>query len=146
MELKNSKTFEELKKAFAGESKTRMRYLYFAAQADIEGYSDAASVFRTIADGEMGHAHGHLEFLETIYDPVTGKPIGTTDANLKSSITGEIHEYSEFYPNAAKVAREEGFNEIAEWFEIIAKAEQTHAKRFQEELDKLEKQEAHPAL
>lgn len=146
MELKNSKTFEELKKGFAGESKTRMRYLYFAAKADIEGYSDAASVFRTIANGEMGHAHGHLEFLETVCDPVTGKPIGTTDANLKSSIAGEIHEYSEFYPNAAKAAREEGFNEIAEWFEIIAKAEQTHAKRFKEELDKLEKQEAHPAL
>jgi len=138
MKLKDSKTFKELKAVFVCESKTMLRYLYFAAQADIEGHSDAAAAFRSIANGELAHAHGHLEFIKNVQDPITGEPIGTTIDNLKSSLTGEKEEYSLVYPHAAKIAREEGFHEIADWFETLTKAEQTHEKRFQKELDKFD--------
>jgi rubrerythrin len=137
MSLKGSKTEQNLKDAFAGESQANRRYLYFAGKADIEGLPDIATVFRSTADGETGHAHGHLEYLEETGDPATGEPIGPTDANLKASIAGETHEYTDMYPGMAKAAREEGFDEIADWFETLAKAEKSHAGRFQKALDSL---------
>jgi len=138
MDLKGSKTEQSLKDAFAGESQANRRYLYFAAKADIEGYNDAATVFRSTAEGETGHAHGHLEYLEASGDPATGMPFGSTDANLKTAIAGETHEYTDMYPGMAKMAREEGFEEIADWFETLAKAERSHANRFQKMLNDLE--------
>ena len=137
MSLKGSKTEENLKAAFAGESQANRRYLYFAQKADIEGYNDVSAVFRSTAEGETCHAHGHLEYLESVGDPATGEPIGTTDLNLKAAIAGETHEYSDMYPGMAKAAREEGFDEIAEWFETLAKAERSHANRFQKALDSM---------
>ena len=134
--LKNSKTEENLKAAFAGESQANRRYLYFAQKADIEGYNDVSAVFRS-TEGETGHAHGHLEYLEEVGDPATGKPIGTTEDNLRAAIAGETHEYTDMYPGMARTAREEGFEEIAEWFETLAKAEKSHAGRFQKALDAL---------
>jgi rubrerythrin len=113
------------------------RYLYFAQKADVEGHNDVAAVFRSTAEGETGHAHGHLEYLEEVGDPATGEPIGATDANLKASIAGETHEYTDMYPGMAKTARGEGFDEIADWFETLAKAEKSHAGRFQKALDTL---------
>ena len=135
--LKNSKTEQNLKDAFAGESQANSRYLYFAKKADVEGYNDVSMVFRSTAEGETGHAHGHLEFLEETGDPATGEPIGTTDKNLKAAIAGETHEYTDMYPGMAKTARDEGFGEIADWFETLAKAEKSHAGRFQKALDSL---------
>src|SRR6202046_250839 len=135
--LKNTKTWENLKEAFAGESQANRRYLYFAQKADVEGHNDVASVFRSTAEGETGHAHGHLEYLEEVGDPATGLPIGETKLNLKSAVAGETHEYSEMYPGMAKAAREEGFGEIADWFETLAKAERSHANRFQEAMDNI---------
>ena len=137
MSLKGTKTEQNLKDAFARDSQANRRYLYFAEQADIEGHADVAQVFRSTADGETAHARGHLEFLKTFGDPATDEPIGTTDANLKSAIAGETHEYTELYPNMAKTAREEGFNDIADWFETLAKAERAHSGRFQKALDQL---------
>jgi rubrerythrin len=133
--LKGTKTEDNLKEAFAGESQANRRYLYFAQKADIEGYNDVAAVFRSTAEGETGHAHGHLEFLEETGDPATGEPIGDTVLNLKSSIAGETHEYTDMYPGMARTAREEGFDEIADWFETLAKAEKSHAGKFQKTLD-----------
>ncbi|HUO01183.1 MAG TPA: rubrerythrin family protein, partial [Rhizomicrobium sp.] len=115
------------------------RYLYFAQKADVEGHNDVATVFRSTAEGETGHAHGHLEYLEEVGDPATGEPIGPTDANLKASIAGETHEYTDMYPGMARTARQEGFEEIADWFETLAKAEKSHAGRFQKALDTLGK-------
>ncbi len=135
MELSNSKTLENLKEAFAGESQANRRYLYFAAKADIEGENDVAAVFRSTAEGETGHAHGHLEYMEEVGDPVTGLPIGSTADNLKAAIHGETHEYTDMYPGMAKTAREEGFDEIADWFDTLARAERSHANRFQKSLD-----------
>jgi rubrerythrin len=137
MSLKGTKTEENLKAAFAGESQANRRYLYFAQKADVEGFNDVAAVFRSTAEGETGHAHGHLEYLEAVGDPATGLPIGPTQANLKASIAGETHEYTDMYPGMAKTARDEGFDEISDWFETLAKAERSHANRFQKALDAL---------
>ncbi len=133
--LKGTKTEENLKAAFAGESQANRRYLYFAQKADVEGFNDVAAVFRSTAEGETGHAHGHLEYLEEVGDPATGEPIGDTASNLRASVAGETHEYTDMYPGMAKEAREEGFDEIATWFETLAKAERSHAGRFQKALD-----------
>jgi rubrerythrin len=128
--LKGTKTHQNLKDAFAGESQANRRYLYFAKVADVEGYSEVASNFRETAEGETGHAHGHLDYLKQVGDPATDLPIGDTILNLKASIEGETHEYTDMYPGMAKSAREEGFKEIADWFETLAKAEKSHAGRF----------------
>ena len=128
--LKDSKTFENLKAAFAGESQANRRYLYFAKAADVEGYPEVAMNFRETAEGETGHAHGHLDYLKSVGDPATGLPIGDTTQNLKAAIEGETHEYTDMYPGMAKAARQEGFSEIADWFETLARAEKSHAGRF----------------
>lgn len=137
MSLEGTKTLENLKEGFAGESQANRRYLYFARQADVEGYPDVAGVFRSTAEGETGHAFGHIEFMEEVGDPVTGKAIGDTESNLGSAIVGETYEFTEMYPGFARTAREEGFDEIAEWFEMLARAEKSHAGRFQKALDDL---------
>jgi rubrerythrin len=129
-ELKGTKTHTNLKDAFAGESQANRRYLYFAKQADVEGFPDIAGLFRDTAEGETGHAHGHLDYLKKVGDPATDLPIGETADNLKAAIAGETHEYTDMYPGMAKAAREEGFPEIADWFETLAKAEKSHAGRF----------------
>jgi rubrerythrin len=128
--LKGTKTHENLKEAFAGESQANRRYLYFAKQADVEGFPDISGLFRDTAEGETGHAHGHLDYLKEVGDPATGLPIGDTQSNLEAAIAGETHEYTDMYPGMAKTAREEGFSEIADWFETLAKAEKSHAGRF----------------
>jgi len=137
--LKGTKTHDNLKNAFAGESQANRRYLYFARRADIEGYTDIGGLFRDTSEAETGHAFGHLDFLSKVGDPATGLPIGETDKNLKAAVQGETYEYSEMYPGFAKSARDEGFAEIAEWFETLAKAEKSHAGRFQKALDTLGK-------
>lgn len=136
-ELKGSKTQENLKEAFARESQANRRYLYFAQKADIEGQPDAAGLFRSVAEGETGHAFGHLDFLAELGDPATGEPVGSTEDNLKSAIAGETYEYTEMYPDFAKTARDEGFDEVAEWLETLARAEKSHAGRFLQALESL---------
>jgi rubrerythrin len=103
----------------------------------VEGQNDVAAVFRSTAEGETGHAHGHLEYLEPCGDPATGLPFGATRANLETAIAGETHEYTDMYPGMARDAREEGFEEISDWFETLAKAERSHANRFKKALDAL---------
>jgi rubrerythrin len=133
-QLKGTKTHQNLKDAFAGESQANRRYLYFAKAADIEGYPDVAGLFRDTAEGETGHAHGHLDYLKKVGDPATDLPIGDTADNLKAAVAGETHEYTDMYPGMAKTARDEGFPEIADWFETLAKAEKSHAGRFSQGL------------
>ena len=136
--LAGSQTFTNLKDAFAGESQANRRYLYFAKQADVEGHPDIAGLFRDTAEGETGHAHGHLEYLKQVGDPATGKPIGNTRLNLAAAVAGETHEFTEMYPGYAKTARTEGYEEIAEWFETLARAEKSHAGRFTKGLASLD--------
>jgi rubrerythrin len=135
--LKGTETEQNLKDAFAGESRANHRYVDFAQKADVEGFNDAAAVFRSTAEGETGHAHGHLEYLEEVGDPAAGKPIGPTGDNLRAAIASETHKYTDMYPGMARAARQEGFDEIADWFETLAKAGRSHAGRFQKALDAL---------
>ncbi|MGH8279366.1 MAG: rubrerythrin family protein [Gammaproteobacteria bacterium] len=137
--LKGTRTEENLKRAFAGEAQANRRYVYFAARADIEGYNDASAAFRVTAESETSHANGHLEYLEQVGDPLTDLPIGSTRDNLKAAIAGETHSYTATYPDMARVAREEGLDEIADWFETLARAERAHARRFQKALEEIEK-------
>jgi rubrerythrin len=135
--LKGTETEQNLKEAFASEIQAIRRYLYFAQKAEAEGLNDVAAVFRSTAEGETGHAHGHLEYLEEVGDPATGKPIGLTGDNLEAAIASETHEYTDMFPGMARAARQEGFDEIADWFETLAKAGKSHAGRFQKALDAL---------
>jgi len=136
--LHGTKTHENLKSAFAGESQANRRYLYFAKIADVEGYPEVAGNFRETAEGETGHAHGHLDYLKKVGDPATNLPMGPTVDNLKAAIAGETHEYTDMYPGMAKTARAEGFTEIADWFETLARAEKSHAGRFSQMLQSIE--------
>ena len=134
-QLKGSKTESNLKEAFAGESQANRRYLYFAQKADVEGYPDVAALFRSVAEGETGHAFGHMDFLKEVGDPATGEPVGNTQENLGAAIAGETYEYTEMYPGFARTARDEGFEEVADWFETLARAEKSHAGRFTQGLE-----------
>lgn len=136
--LQGSRTETNLKQAFAGEAQATQRYEFFARQADVEGHPDAAAMFRAIAQGESAHALGHLDILKQVCDPVTGQPIGDTATNLKCAIAGETFTFADMYPAMAQTAREEGFGEIAEWLETLAKAEESHEARFQEILRRVE--------
>ena len=137
-DLNGTSTHGNLKAAVAGESQANRRYLWMAKKADIEGYPEIAGNFRETAEGETGHAHGHLDYLKSVGDPATGLPIGDTEDNLKASVAGETHEYTDMYPGMASSAREEGFDEIADWFETLAKAERSHANKFQKTLDTMD--------
>ena len=136
-ELKGSRTEANLKAAFVAESQANRRYLYFAQKADIEGYPDLSALFRSVAEGETGHAFGHFDFLAATGDPVTGEPVGSTEENLRSAIVGETYEYTEMYPGFARTARDEGFIEVAEWLETLARAEKSHALRLAQGLESI---------
>ena len=130
--VKGTLTEQNLKAAFAGESQANRRYLYFANMADVAGDNDISALFRSTAEGETGHAHGHMEYLIEggAGEPGTGMPAKTVAETLEAAIHGETHEYQNMYPGMAKVARDEGFDEIADWFETLAKAERSHAMKF----------------
>ena len=137
VELKGSRTEQCLKEAFNCEAQANRRYMYFANKADLEGKSDVAALFRSSAQGETGHAHGHLEFLEQSGDPATGLPMGNTRQNLAAAVASETHESTHVYPAMAQTAREEGFDDIADWFETLAKAERSHTLRYEKALNDL---------
>ena len=129
--LKGTKTHENLKEAFAGESQANRRYLYFARRADIEGYPDVGGLFRDTSEAETGHAFGHLDFLKEVgrsgdRRARSARPSRTSSPPSRARPTSS----REMYPGFAKAARDEGFDEIAEWFETLAKAEKSHAGRF----------------
>jgi len=132
--LKGTKTEQNLLKSFAGESQARMRYDYFAKQAKKEGYEQISAIFAETALNEKEHAKRFFKFLEGGPVEITatypaGK-IGTTLENLKDSAMGENEEWTELYPEFAKVAGEEGFKEIATAFKMIAKVEKAHEERY----------------
>jgi rubrerythrin len=125
MQLKGSRTAGALRKAFTSEAETAVRMLYFARRADVEGRADAAALLRAIAEGEMGQAFGHLEFLEETGDPLTGT--GDTQGNVESVIESETAASDTTYAELAELARSEGFAEVADWFDSLAAAEAAHA-------------------
>ena len=130
--LKGTKTHANLKAAFAGESQANRRYLYFAKVADVEGYPEVAGNVPRHRRGRDRPRPRPPRLPRSRWAiPATDLPIGDTDANLKAAVAGETHEYTDMYPGMAKNARDEGFAEIADWFETLAKAEKSHAGRFQ---------------
>ena len=135
--LKGTRTEQNLKDAFAGESRANRRYLYLARNADVEGLKDLAAVLRSTAERKTGRAHGHLDHLEEGSDPVIGKPIGPAGDIVKATIASETREYIDMYAGMARVARQEGFDAIADWFETLAKAGKSQVGRFQKALDAL---------
>ena len=134
MELKGSRTERNLLTAFAGESQARNRYTYFAGQARKDGYIQIADIFTETADQEKEHAKREFKLLQgsevEIQAAFPAGVIGTTPENLKGAAAGERYEWTEMYPGFANVAREEGFEEIADLFERIAVAEKQHEKRY----------------
>jgi len=132
--LKGSRTEKNILTAFAGESQARNRYTYFASQAKKEGYVQIQSIFEETANQEKEHAKRLFKFLEggdvEIQAAFPAGVIGSTADNLMASAAGENHEYTEMYPDFAKIAREEGFDEIAKVMEAIAVAEKQHEKRY----------------
>lgn len=137
-ELGQSKTIENLRAAFAGESQANRRYTYFSRKADEEGYPEVSALFRAVADGETAHALRHFDFMRAVGDPVTKVPVPDVRGMLDSAVKGETYECTTMYPEFAKAARREGFEEIAKWFETLAKAEKAHASKFKQALEKLE--------
>jgi len=123
MQLKGSQTEKNLLEAFAGESQARNKYTYFASQADKEGYKQIAGIFLETADNEKEHAKRLFKFL-------LGGSIASTDANLLEAAGGENHEYTSMYPKFEQIARDEGFDEIANVLREIGEVEEAHEKRF----------------
>ncbi len=140
--LKGTQTEKNLLIAFAGESQARNRYTFFASAAKKEGLIQIADIFEETANQEKEHAKRFFKFLEggdvEISATFPAGTIGTTLENLRAAAAGEKHEWTEMYPAFAKVAREEGFNQIAATFEAISVAEKQHGKRYQELADNLE--------
>ncbi len=129
MELKGSKTEQNLLAAFAGESQARNKYTYFAAVAREEGFEQMAAIFLETAENEREHARREFDFI---------KGIGDTGANLEAAAGGESYEWTEMYPGFEHVAREEGFTEIADFFKEVAEVEEQHEKRYLALLKNLE--------
>ena len=142
MNIKGTKTEKNLLKAFAGESQARMRYDYFASIAKKEGLEQISGIFAETALNEKEHAKRFFKFLEGEMVEITatypaGK-IGTTLENLKAAAEGENEEWTELYPQFAKIAREEGFDDVAVTFEKIAEVEKAHENRYRKLYDNLE--------
>ena len=135
--LKGTKTHKNLKEAFSVESQANRRYLYFAKIADNDGKPAIAEMFREIAELEAACAHGHLDYLKQVGDPATDLPMGDSLRNLKAAVHSETYEYTDMYAAMARTAREEGFVEIADWFEALEKAAKSHADRFGKAADSL---------
>lgn len=134
--LKGTKTEKNLLASFAGESQARNRYTFFASQAKKEGYEQISAVFLETAENEREHAKRFFKLLEGGALEITATfpagVIGKTELNLESSALGENLEHTKLYPEAARIAEEEGFNEIAKVFKLIASVEETHEKRYRE--------------
>lgn len=140
MALRGTKTEANLRAAFAREAQTSRRCLYFARRADIEGFAEIAGLLRDIAEGESGHAFGHLELLEEVGDPLTGSALGDTASNLRAAIAADLEEQEDLYPAFAEAARVDGLPEVADWFEMLAAAEAAHVARLSRALESLEGQ------
>jgi rubrerythrin len=137
VDLPKSKTIDNLRAAFAGESQANRRYTYFSRRADEDGYPEVSALFRAVSEGETAHALRHFDFMKSVGDPVTNVPVPDVKGMLESAVKGETYEFTSMYPEFAKVAREEGFDEIAKWFETLVKAERAHAGKFKEALNNL---------
>src|SRR5262249_7373397 len=123
---------ENLRQAFAEEASLFFRYLYYATVAEFEGLDKHSTLFRQIAEGGTSSVHGCLDYLRLVCDPESGIPVGGTFKNLESLVQGETRQYSQTYPEMAKTARQEGFPDIAGWFDALEKLKQSHVRKLRE--------------
>ena len=136
-DLKESRTFDNLKTAFAADSQAASRYSYFATRADVEGHDELAQAFRGASKAGETVVLGHLEFLRAVADPQTGLPIGASEQNLLSAIERETYAAEILYAGFARTAREEGFDQVAEWFTALSRGGEARARALQRALDGL---------
>lgn len=127
-------THTNLKQAFIKEAGISNRYLYFAKIAEIEGSPEVAQIFRDLAESSVCNSHGTLDFLKRVGDPDTDLAIGETERNLASAISSETEEYSELYPLMKETARREGFADIENWLQTLAKLKKVHVEKLQNAL------------
>jgi rubrerythrin len=127
--LEDSRTFENVRKAFAEEAALVFRYLYYATLAEFEGLEKHAALFKEIAEGGTSSVHGCFDFLKLVRDPDSGIAIGGTFKNLESMLQSETRQYNQTYPEMARTAREEGLTDIASWFETLEKAKRAHVQK-----------------
>ena len=139
-DLKESRTFDNLKAAFAADSQAASRYTFFATRAEVEGHDELAQSFRGAAKAGETVVLGHLEYLRAVADPQTGLPIGASEQNLLSAIERETYAAEILFTGFARTAREEGFDQVAEWFTTLSRAGQTRARALQRALDMLRKE------
>jgi rubrerythrin len=125
--LRGTRTLANLREAFARESQDNRRFLYFATKADVEGLPEIASLFRSLAEGETMHAFGHLDFLSELSEWAAPDETSPVLACLQAALALEVSEHTLMYPGFARTARDEGFDEIAEWFEMLIRSERSHA-------------------
>ena len=136
-DLRGTKTLENLQEAFARESEDNRRFLYFATRADVEGLPEIASLFRSLAEGETMHAFGHLDFLSEVGEWTGLGETSPVVACLQAALKLEILEHTQMYPGFARTARDEGFDDVAEWFEVLIRSERSHAEHLARALDAL---------
>lgn len=136
-DLKESRTFDNLKAAFAADAQAAARYAYFATRADLEGHDEAGVVLRNAARAGETVLLGHMEYLRAVADPQTGLPIGGSEQNLLSAIERETYAADILFAGFARTAREEGFDQVAEWFTTLSRAGQARARALQRALDAL---------
>lgn len=127
--MTETKTFENLQKAFEMEASQVNLYFYFAKIAEAEGYEHAVEIFERFAEGGICSAHGNLDFFRDLLEPITQAKIGQTKENLRASIASESFSGSQFYMNSALEAHQEGLHDIASWFETMEKAKNEHVKK-----------------
>jgi rubrerythrin len=138
-DLKDSRTFENLLEAFAGDCKAAVRYRYFAAKAQQEGLLTAANVLEAAAQSKLAHAQGQLEFLRDLGDPQTHAELGGTALNMRSALERATYEHETLYPNFARTARQEGLDVVGQWFESLAVAGKNHVRSFDKVIDTIAK-------
>lgn len=138
--LQESRTFENLREAFASDAQAAARYAFFAHRSDEAGQIDVEELFSALSRGKSAHAEGALRFLRDAVDPQTREPIKTPRDHLRSAIARCAYEHETLYPRFAKTAREEGFDRVADWFETVAEASRLHVARLRRELEALEAQ------
>lgn len=137
IQLRNSRTHDNLRAAYLEEAAGGNALGSFAQMAEIEGFAEVARLLRELAEMEALHAGGHLDFLRRVGDPLTGEPIGDTRRNLQSALEGRIEQAKNTYPAMVRAADAEGFTEVSDWFRTLAKTKAAQVEKIRRELGEL---------
>lgn len=134
-DFEQSLTYHNLKKAFEDEAKLYFRYKYFLSVSEYEGLEKISKMLRDFSESSIDNVQGNMDFLRNFKDPSSGVPLGNTSQNLASILQTEIEQSSDLYPQMAKIAREEGFSDVASWFDTLEKCKRVHVTKLNEAKD-----------